>query len=72
MYTESNSFVNTLIHTDKDYDVAIIGGGIGGIMTAYELVENNPSLRICIIEKGHSKMCIRDRHRTPQGRFPAI
>ncbi len=36
------------------YDVAIIGGGIGGIMTAYRLVEKNSALKVCIIEKGHS------------------
>lgn len=36
----------------KRYDVAIIGGGIGGLMTAYELIEGNPELKICIIEKG--------------------
>lgn len=35
------------------YDIAIIGGGIGGIMTAYRLIQNQPSLNICIIEKGH-------------------
>ncbi len=38
------------------YDIAIIGGGIGGIMTAYRLVEKNHLLsgkKICIIEKGH-------------------
>lgn len=37
-----------------NYDVAIIGGGIGGIMTAYRLIENKPNLRVCILEKGHS------------------
>lgn len=37
----------------KHYDVAIIGGGIGGIMTAYRLVEKNSSLKVCIIEKGN-------------------
>ena len=35
------------------YDIAIIGGGIGGLMTAYRLTENDPSLSVCIIEKGH-------------------
>lgn len=35
------------------YDVAIIGGGIGGIMTAYRLIEKNPLLSIALIEKGH-------------------
>ncbi len=36
------------------YDIAIIGGGIGGIMTAYRLSAQNPELKVCIIEKGHS------------------
>ncbi|MEG1393760.1 MAG: NAD(P)-binding protein [Christensenellaceae bacterium] len=36
------------------YDVAIIGGGISGIMCAYRLTECNPSLRIALIEKGHA------------------
>lgn len=27
-------------------DVAIIGGGIGGIMTAYRLLEKNPELKV--------------------------
>lgn len=35
------------------YDVAIIGGGIGGIMTAYRLTEQKPELNVIIIEKGH-------------------
>ena len=38
----------------KHYDVAIIGGGIGGIMTAYRLTEKKPNLNVVIIEKGHS------------------
>lgn len=36
------------------WDVAIIGGGIGGLMCAYELITNNPKLKICIMEKGNS------------------
>ena len=39
-------------HKNK-YDVAIIGGGIGGIMAAHRLSEKNPSLSICILEKGN-------------------
>lgn len=34
------------------YDVAIIGGGMGGIMAAYQLKNNNPDCKIIIIEKG--------------------
>lgn len=33
-------------------DVAIIGGGIGGLMTAYRLHQKQPDLHIIILEKG--------------------
>lgn len=36
----------------KDYDVVIIGAGIAGICTAYELALNNQNMRIALIEKG--------------------
>lgn len=36
----------------KAYDVAIVGGGIGGLMTAYRLLEKKPGSRIVILEKG--------------------
>ena len=36
----------------KKYDVAIIGGGIGGLMTAYGLLKNNSKIKIAIFEKG--------------------
>ena len=38
----------------KYYDIAIIGGGIGGIMAAYRLIEQEPELKIAIFEKGHA------------------
>jgi len=34
------------------YDVIIVGAGMGGLFSAYELIQNNPSLKIKIIEKG--------------------
>ncbi|MEG1448407.1 MAG: FAD-dependent oxidoreductase [Oscillospiraceae bacterium] len=37
----------------KEYDIAIVGGGIGGLMTAYRLSLGNPSLSICLVEKGN-------------------
>jgi uncharacterized FAD-dependent dehydrogenase len=37
----------------KHYDVAIIGGGIGGLMCAWRITEKNPSVSVIIIEKGN-------------------
>ena len=37
-----------------NYDVVIVGAGPGGIFAAYELTEKNPSLRVCMIDEGHS------------------
>ncbi len=33
------------------YDVAIIGGGIVGLATAYNLTQRHPGLRLCVLEK---------------------
>lgn len=38
---------------NKMYDVAIIGAGIAGICTAYELTEKRPDLSIIILEQGN-------------------
>ena len=34
------------------YDIAIIGGGIGGLMCAYRVLEKKPDASVIIIEKG--------------------
>ena len=36
----------------KQYDIAIIGGGIGGLMAAWRLTERAPSLSVALFEKG--------------------
>jgi (S)-2-hydroxyglutarate dehydrogenase len=33
------------------YDVTIVGAGIVGLATAYKLIDQNPRLRVCVIEK---------------------
>jgi protoporphyrinogen oxidase len=33
------------------YDFIIIGGGISGLYTAYQLLKNNPKIKFCILEK---------------------
>lgn len=45
-------FKGWIFEMKKHYDVAIIGGGIGGIMTAYRLVNKNPAINVAIFEKG--------------------
>ena len=37
----------------KTYDICIVGAGPGGIFTAFELSQNNPDLKIAIIEMGN-------------------
>ena len=41
------------------YDVAIIGGGIGGLMAAYRLCRNMPDIKIVITERGNT---LENRH----------
>lgn len=41
-----------MITKEKFYDIAIIGGGIGGLLTAYKAIGNNPDLKIVVFEKG--------------------
>ena len=44
----------------KKYDVAIIGAGPAGLFCAYELIENNPKLKVALIDKGRkadTRMC---------------
>jgi len=48
---------------NTQYDVIIIGGGIGGLMAAYGLRQNDPALRIAIAEKGR---------RVEQRKCPAV
>ena len=41
-------------------DVLIIGAGPGGIFASWELAENNPDLKITVLEKGtalHQRKC---------------
>lgn len=38
----------------KKFDVAIIGGGIGGLMAAYRLKENTPDIKVVITERGNT------------------
>lgn len=41
-----------LVNPTRSCDVAIIGGGIGGLMAAYRLVQRCPTLRVTLVEKG--------------------
>ena len=34
----------------RDFDVAIVGGGILGLATAYRLLERRPGLRLVVLE----------------------
>ncbi len=36
------------------YDVIIVGAGPGGIFSAYELLKQNPSIKVAVFEAGHA------------------
>ena len=40
-------------NTSTHFDVIIIGGGIGGLMTAHRLTKSNPDLKVCLLEQGN-------------------
>lgn len=50
------------------YDVLIIGAGPAGLFTAYELINNNPKLKIGIIDRGNfvnSRVCPMNKKALP-------
>ncbi len=36
----------------SNYDILIIGGGAAGFFTAINIAENNPKLKVAILERG--------------------
>jgi predicted flavoprotein YhiN len=41
---------------NSNYDIVIIGGGAAGFFTAINIVENNPSLKVAILERGKTTL----------------
>ena len=38
----------------KNFDVVIVGGGIGGLMSAYRLAKESPEKSVCVIDRGRA------------------
>ena len=44
----------------KKYDVVIVGAGPAGLFCAYELIDNNPKIKVALVDKGRkadTRMC---------------
>ena len=51
----------------KKYDVVIVGAGPAGLFCAYELIENNPKLKILMLDKGkfaENRVCPMNKQKT--------
>lgn len=51
----------------NNYDVIIVGAGPAGLFCAYELIENNPNLKIIMLDKGHlveNRVCPMNKFKT--------
>ncbi len=49
------------------YDVVIVGAGPAGLFCAYELIENNPKLKVIVLDKGkfaHNRVCPMNKLKT--------
>lgn len=44
------------------YDVTVIGAGIVGLATAYRLLEKDPSIKVCVVEKESQVACHQTGH----------
>jgi predicted Rossmann fold flavoprotein len=57
-FAVKNSIINDICKKNKtlntNYDIVIIGGGAAGFFTAINAVENNPKLKVAILERGQS------------------
>ena len=50
------------------YDVVIIGAGPAGLFTAYELINNNPKLKVLLLDKGKKaehRVCVMNKNGVP-------
>lgn len=55
-------FLDILLLNNMKYDVIVVGGGLIGLSTSYSLINENPKIRLAIIEK-EKEMCLHQSKR---------